>query len=218
MEVPWGERCSVAVGMPDFERTWYVDLAEPSELELPRFLNDDPLTDVVELSLHCYTPNAGARPQAIVGRDDQLASFDLLLGRLQRGRTEQSMIITGLRGVGKTVLLGQFRAKALQSDWVVVELEASKHDDATFRRVLSMHLRTALFELAPRASWGKRLRRAAAALKSFTLTVDQQGSWSASIDIDPVEGLADHGDLALDLVDVLTSLGYLSPEGEVTDA
>ncbi|HEX5018534.1 MAG TPA: ATP-binding protein, partial [Actinomycetes bacterium] len=130
------------------------------------------------------------------------------------GRTEQSMIITGLRGVGKTVLLGQFRTKALQSDWVVVELEASKHDDATFRRVLSMHLRTALFELAPRASWGKRLRRAAAALKSFTLTVDQQGSWSASIDIDPVEGLADHGDLALDLVDVLTALGQAAASRE----
>jgi len=60
-----------------------------------------------------YTPNAGAEPQAIVGRDDQLESFDLLLGRISRGRTEQSMIITGLRGVGKTVLLGRFRATAL---------------------------------------------------------------------------------------------------------
>ncbi len=54
-----------------------------------------------------YTPNAGAEPQRVVGRDDQLHSFDLLLQRLARGKTEQSMIITGLRGVGKTVLLGQ---------------------------------------------------------------------------------------------------------------
>jgi hypothetical protein len=154
-----------------------------------------------------YTPNAGARPQALVGRDDQLASFELLLARLSKGRTEQSMIVTGLRGVGKTVLLGQFRAKTLQAKWVVVELEASKHDDASFRRALGLNLRTALFELSPRQSWGKRLRRAAAALKSFTVTVDQQGAWSASIEIDPVEGLADHGDLALDLVDVLTTLG-----------
>jgi len=67
-----------------------------------------------------YTPNAGAEPQAVVGRDDQLAWFDLLLARIERGRTEQSMIITGLRGVGKTVLLGQFRTKALEHDWVVV--------------------------------------------------------------------------------------------------
>lgn len=66
----------------------------------------------------------------LLGRDDQLQLFDLLLGRLRRGISEQSMVITGLRGVGKTVLLGQFRRKALAADWVVVELEASKHDDA----------------------------------------------------------------------------------------
>ncbi|MGO1465198.1 MAG: ATP-binding protein, partial [Candidatus Corynebacterium faecigallinarum] len=77
-----------------------------------------------------YTPNAGAEPQAVVGRDDQLASFDLLLARIEAGRTEQSMIITGLRGVGKTVLLGQFRAKALARKWVVVEHEVSKNDEA----------------------------------------------------------------------------------------
>ena len=117
------------------------------------------------------------------------------------------MIVTGLRGVGKTVLLGQFRAQALGARWVVVELEASKYDDLAFRRVLSMNLRTALFELSPRKQWGERLRRAASALKSFSVSVDQQGSWSASIDITPVEGLADHGELALDLVDVLTTIG-----------
>jgi len=72
-----------------------------------------------------------------VGRDDQLQSFDPLLQRLARGKTEQSMIITGLRGVGKTVLLGQFRTNALRSGWVVVELEVSKHDDTQFRRDLA---------------------------------------------------------------------------------
>ena len=75
-----------------------------------------------------YTPNAGAEPELVVGRDDQLQSFDVLLKRLQSGRTEQSMVITGLRGVGKTVLLGQFRAKALAAGWVVVDLEVSKHE------------------------------------------------------------------------------------------
>jgi Cdc6-like AAA superfamily ATPase len=51
-----------------------------------------------------YTPNAGAEPQAVVGRDDQLDSFALLLARIERGRTEQSMIITGLRGVGNLTM------------------------------------------------------------------------------------------------------------------
>jgi hypothetical protein len=159
-----------------------------------------------------YTPNAGAEPQAVVGRDDQLASFDLLLGRLVRGRTEQSMIITGLRGVGKTVLLGQFRLKALNADWVVVELEGSKHADDVFRRLLATKLRTALYELAPRARWSDRLQRAAGILKSFSLRVDQDGSFQAGLDVDAVTGLADHADLALDITDVFIGIGEAARE------
>ena len=68
-----------------------------------------------------YTPNAGARPPVILGRDDQLQTFALLLARMAAGRTEQSMIITGLRGVGKTVLLGSFRTEALGQSWVVID-------------------------------------------------------------------------------------------------
>lgn len=161
-----------------------------------------------------YTPNAGAEPQAVVGRDDQLASFDLLLARIERRRTEQSMIITGLRGVGKTVLLGQFRGKALARNWVVIELEVSKHDEAGFRRILSGRLRTALLELSPRARWTDRFRHAASVLKSFTLTLDEAGAWSAGLDVEAAEGWADHADLVLDLSDVFVALGEAAAEKE----
>jgi hypothetical protein len=154
-----------------------------------------------------YTPNAGAEPEVIVGRDDQLASFDLLLRRLASGRTEQSMIITGLRGVGKTVLLGQFRSKALAAGWVVVEIEVSKHDDLQFRREFAARLRTALFELSPRARWGDTFRQAAAVLKSFSIGVDPSGTVVAGIDVAAAEGFGDHGDLSLDLSDVFVALG-----------
>ncbi|WP_448058410.1 AAA family ATPase [Cellulomonas hominis] len=139
-----------------------------------------------------YTPNAGARPDALVGRDDQLGTFDLLLRRLARGRTEQSMIITGLRGVGKTVLLGQFREKALAQDWSVLDYEVVKHDDRAFRRDIALRLRTTLLQLAPRARWNDRFRRAAAALSSFTLSVDESGQFQAGLNVDAIEGLADH--------------------------
>ena len=59
-----------------------------------------------------YTPNAGAPPPALVGRDAELEGFEILLERLRRGYAEQSMLITGLRGVGKTVLLGAFESRA----------------------------------------------------------------------------------------------------------
>jgi len=159
-----------------------------------------------------YTPNAGAEPLALVGRDDQLDSFDLLLARIERGRTEQSMIITGLRGVGKTVLLGQFRVKALERDWVVVELEVSKHDDADFRRDISARLRSALLELSPKTRWTDRFQHAAAVLKSFTISVDAAGGMSAGLDVDAAEGFADHANLSLDLTDVFLALGAAAQE------
>jgi hypothetical protein len=161
-----------------------------------------------------YTPNAGAEPLAIVGRDDQLGSFDLLLARIEKGRTEQSMIITGLRGVGKTVLLGQFRTKALQRNWVVVELEVSKNNEKDFRRDFGAKLRTALFELSPKAKWTDRFKHAAAVLRSFNLSAHPDGSWSAGLDIEAAEGFADHGNLALDLTDVFVALGEAAQERE----
>lgn len=154
-----------------------------------------------------YTPNAGAQPTTLAGRTPQLDSFDLLLGRLKRGRTEQSMIIKGLRGVGKTVLLGKFRQKALETDWIVLELEVQKHDDKEFRRTVAGKARTALLELSPRARWTERARRAAAVLKSFSFSIDPSGAMQFGLDVERAEGSADHGDLALDLTDLLVALG-----------
>ena len=161
-----------------------------------------------------YTPNAGAMPGAVVGRDDQLASFDTLLGRLRRGRTEQSMIVTGLRGVGKTVLLGRFRQASMKEGWVVVELAVSKSDEEHFRKDIASKLRSALYELSPRAKWNNKLERAAAALKSFTLQVQTDGTLAANLDVGAQEGVADHGDLTLDLTDLLVSLGEAASSRE----
>lgn len=159
-----------------------------------------------------YTPNAGAEPEAVVGRDDQLQAFELLLARIDAGRTEQSMIVTGLRGVGKTVLLGRFRAKALERDWVVLELEVSKNDETEFRRDIGARLRTALFELSPRARWTDRFQHAAAVLKSFTVGLDAQGAWPAGLDVEAAEGFADHANLSLDLTDALLAVGEAAAE------
>ncbi|MGC3995344.1 MAG: ATP-binding protein [Propionicimonas sp.] len=162
--------------------------------------------------LNPYTPNAGAQPQALVGRNDQLESFDLLLARIEKGRSEQSMIVSGLRGVGKTVLLGLFRQEALARDWVVVELEVSKHDDTEFRRDIAVRMRSALLELSPRVRWTERARHAAAVLKSFSVSVDPMGTWTAGLDVQAAEGFADHLDLTLDLTDLFLAVGETAKE------
>ena len=101
--------------------------------------------------LNPYTPNAGARPPLLVGRDDQLGSFDVLLARLERGYTEQSMIITGLRGVGKTVLLNEFRIKAEARDWIAAEAEITKQTEFGVR--MAQLARRVLLQAAPKARW-----------------------------------------------------------------
>jgi hypothetical protein len=154
-----------------------------------------------------YTPNAGARPPVLVGRDDQLETFELLLGRLTDGYAEQSMVITGLRGVGKTVLLNEFRTRAEAAVWAVVEIEVSKHDDAAFRTVMAREARRALFSIAPRARWTDKAKRAAAALKSFSVTLSPDGGISAGLDVEAIEGLADSGMLDSDLTDLFVALG-----------
>lgn len=157
--------------------------------------------------LNPYTPNAGAQPPAVLGRDVQLNTFDLLLRRMSAGRTEQSMIITGLRGVGKTVLLGRFRGTAQELGWVVVEREVSKHDDEQFRRQMVSAIRTSLFEMSPKARWGDRMHRAAAVLKSFSVSVDPTGTLTGGIDVDAAQGFADQQELQADLTDLLVAVG-----------
>lgn len=70
-----------------------------------------------------YTPGAGSVPPALTGRDTELDRFDVLLERLWRGKSAQSQIVTGLRGVGKTVLLNSFRELAEEREWITVETE-----------------------------------------------------------------------------------------------
>lgn len=152
-----------------------------------------------------YTPNAGARPPVLVGRDDQLENFDVLLERLRRGHTEQSMLITGLRGVGKTVLLTTFEERARTAGWTTVEAEITKNTE--FGSRMAQLVRRALVQIAPRARWHDRAKRAAAILKSFQVTVSPEGAVTAGLDVDALEGFADSGDLAEDLTDVMVAVG-----------
>ena len=83
--------------------------------------------------LNPYTPGAGTPPRALVGRDRELEQFRLLLGRLQREFPERSMVMTGLRGVGKTVLLGRMRRMAVEQQWLGIVVEARRDVDLRHR-------------------------------------------------------------------------------------
>ncbi len=144
-----------------------------------------------------YAPGAGTKPPVLVGRDAQIESFDILLERLEHGYSEQSMIITGLRGVGKTVLLDVFREKAEERGWATVEWEVEKN--ATLGSKMSSHIRRALLQIAPKARWTDRVKWAASILKSFTITFNPDGAVSAGLDVEALAGIGDSGSIAEDL-------------------
>ena len=157
-----------------------------------------------------YTPNAGAPPRYLAGRRAEVEDFRVLLKRLGRGYTEQSLVVTGLRGVGKTVLLGEYQKIAAEEDWVAVDAEVSK--STPFAPQMANLARRALLQASPRARWGDRGRRAAAVLKSFSLTVQPDGTLTAGLDVDAAAGQADTGNLNDDLADVFEAIGNAASE------
>lgn len=134
----------------------------------------------------------------------------MLLRRLGSGYTEQSLVITGLRGVGKTVLLGEYQKIAAEEGWVSAEAEVSK--STPFGPQMANMARRALFQVSPKAKWGDRARTAAAVLKSFSLAVQPDGSLTAGLDVDAEIGRADTGNLNDDLADVFEAIGNAAVE------
>jgi AAA ATPase domain len=157
-----------------------------------------------------YTPNAGARPPVLVGRDNEIEAFDILLNRLLNGYTEQSMLITGVRGVGKTVLLNRFENQARNADWVTVEAEISKREPFTSRMV--QLTRRTLLQLDTKERWSTRARRAAGVLRSFEMTVNPEGKLTMGWGIEPKAGLGDSGQLTDDLTDLFVAIGEAAEE------
>ena len=71
-----------------------------------------------------YSPGAGLRPRELAGRESEIEKFGFLTERAMAGLVSKSLVMTGLRGVGKTVLLNELAATARGSDWVVAKVEA----------------------------------------------------------------------------------------------
>jgi AAA ATPase domain len=146
----------------------------------------------------------------LVGRDNEIEAFDILLNRLLNGYTEQSMLITGLRGVGKTVLLNRFENQAREADWVTVEAEISKREPFTSRMV--QLTRRTLLQLDTKERWSTRARRAAGVLRSFEMTVNPEGKLTMGWGIEPEAGLGDSGQLTDDLTDLFVAIGEAAEE------
>ena len=151
-----------------------------------------------------YTPNAGSRPQALAGRDQELEQFRVLVGRLKRGATEQSLIIRGLRGVGKTVLLNAFEDRAESEGFLTYYHEMTP--DSSLVGEITRDAQAAMARLKLNARATKAMREALAHLGTIKV-VGPEGI-ELSVDL----RAADEGTIARDLSELLLQLGRVAAE------
>ncbi|SCF43173.1 ATP-binding protein [Micromonospora mirobrigensis] len=167
-----------------------------------------------------YAPGAGQRPPELAGRGRELDVFDVVLERIARGRPERSLMLTGLRGVGKTVLLNTLRSQAITHLWGTGKIEA--RPDQSLRRPVAAALHMAVRELAPRHRAPDRIDGFLGVLKAFAQRSTPPGRggvapklrdrWQPGIDVPASSGRADSGDIEIDLVELLTDAAAVATD------
>ena len=129
-------------------------------------------------------PGAGSPPPELVGRDPILAQARVLLGRVKQRKSEKSILLTGLRGVGKTVLLNEIERIAKSEEYRTIQIEA--HEDKPLGPLIAPYLRTVLYELNRVAGAGDKVKRGLAVLRSFIGALKVEvGDVTFGLDIDP---------------------------------
>ncbi len=158
----------------------------------------------MERSQNPYAPGAGTRPPELVGRDAIIEDVHVAFARAAKGRSARHTVLTGLRGVGKTVLLDHLYRYARADGHVCVKIEAPENSDLVSQLV--PELRRALFELDRKGAAVRTVRRGFAALRNFASAFKISVA-GIDVEITPDDrGLADSGDLGLDLRDLLSAV------------
>ena len=154
-----------------------------------------------------YTPGAGRKPPTLAGRDRDLENFQALIERLGAGGYERSLVYSGLRGVGKTVLLMEFDVLASEAGWATTDVqEVGSQPDfrVTFARMAARLLR----EMSRKHRIKERVDRALGVVKAFSLAVP--GAVQIKLDVEAASGVADSGDPEQDLTDLLAEIGEVA--------
>jgi hypothetical protein len=160
-----------------------------------------------------YCPGAGTQPPELAGRDELLKNVMIALERQRLGRPAKSVLMVGLRGVGKTVLLDRIRQNAEEAGIQTVRIEAP--EGRSLPAILAPDLRRALLRLSRNEHAKDLAQRALRALTGFarSLKVKFQDI-EVGFDFEPEPGLADNGDLELDLQALLEAAGIAAQKAE----
>ena len=159
-----------------------------------------------------YAPGAGTPPPELAGRDALRETARISLERIRRGRSEKSLLLIGLRGVGKTVLLERIRQDAEATGIHTVRVEAP--ESRSLPALLAPHLRQALIRLSRVESSKALAQRGLNVLAGFARALKiKYGDIEVGIDLPGEAGTADNGDLELDLAPLLEVVGEAARGG-----
>lgn len=160
-----------------------------------------------------YAPGAGSPPPELAGRDDLRSAVDIALQRLRIGRPAKSVLLVGLRGVGKTVLLDRMRLDAEAAGLTTLWVEAP--ENRSLPAILAPQLRTALLGLSRNEQAKALATRALRGLAGFAGALKlRYQDIEVALDFDPEPGLADNGDLEQDLQALLEVTGTAANEAD----
>ncbi len=158
-----------------------------------------------------YAPGAGTLPPELAGRDEMIEKAAIALDRFRAGRAARSLLLVGLRGVGKTVLLTRIAQDSEARGFVVVSIEAP--EKRSLPALLIPPLRTALLKLDRMAASGDLAKKALRALGGFFSAMKlKYQDVELGIELGRESGVADSGDLEHDLIDLLTVIGRAAKE------
>ncbi|MBK1835537.1 ATP-binding protein [Roseibacillus ishigakijimensis] len=159
-----------------------------------------------------YSPGAGSPPPAFAGRDRLREQVHIAIERIRLGRTSKSVLMIGLRGVGKTVLLDHMRNRAEADGHYTIRIEAPEH--RSLPGILAPQLRQTLIKLSRLEKAKSLAQRALRALAGFAKLKVKYDDLEVGLDFDPEPGLADNGDLESDLQDLLVAVGQAAQAAE----
>ena len=152
-----------------------------------------------------FAPGAGTPPPELAGRSAILERVEVTLGRVKQGRAAKSVLLIGLRGVGKTVLLNRIHTMAEDAGYKSVFKEA--HEDKPLPALLVPALRQLLLSLDQVGKLSEKVKRGLRVLKSFASSLKvKYGDLEVNLDIDPERGIGDSGDIEIDLPDLLIAV------------
>jgi len=158
-----------------------------------------------------YAPGAGTPPPELAGRDELREAVRVAIERVRRSRPTKSVLMIGLRGVGKTVLLDRMRDDAEAAGIHTVAAEAP--EGRSLPALLAPQLRQALLRLCRNEQAKAFAQRGLRALAGFAKALKvKYGDIEVGLDLDPEAGLADNGDLEQDLPALLETVGTAAQE------